>query len=213
MAFGETSISALLAAARQRIEISDARWEDVERSATARLADLLARNRSRAIDVPTQLWLERSSTVLAVYLELRAVTESSQALDIILKAITAPFAQQIASYLEGRFGISQTAPHEAFVRIRENFKRRGEERFGKAFAYTQDVQDEQRSFTNIERCFFNDYFRANGAPEVTSVFCALDRVWADALESGPYGVRFDRPTTLAQGADACRFQFSRRTQG
>ncbi len=137
------------------------------------------------------------------------LAEPASVLTIIRAALTAPFEQQVSQYLDGRFGISQAAPQEAFVRIAENFKRRGEERFGRAFAYVQDVQDAERSFTNIARCFFNDFFRTNGAPEVTAVFCALDKVWAEALESGPYGVRFDRPTTLAEGDDACRFQFRR----
>lgn len=210
LSFGETSIESLIAAARQRIDLNEGSWADIERTATARAAELRERNKSRAVDPPTQLWLERSSIVLAVYLELRPLAESVDVLTVIRTALIAPFAQQVNQYLEGRFGISQTAPREAFVRISENFKRRGEERFGKAFAYVPDVQDGTRSFTNIARCFFNDYFRSNGAPEVTSVFCALDKVWADALDAGPYGVRFERPTTLAQGADACRFQFSRK---
>jgi hypothetical protein len=52
------------------------------------------------------------------------------------------------------------------------------------------------------------YFPANGAAKVTSIFCALDNVWVDALHETRYGVRFERPSNLAQGADACRFRFS-----
>jgi L-2-amino-thiazoline-4-carboxylic acid hydrolase len=184
-------------------------WSEIERCAEGRAREIVERNAARAIDAPTQLWLQRSAVVLAVYQELRSLAEPPRVLAVIREALTRPFEQQVGPYLEGRFGISAAAPQEAFVRISENFKKRGEERFGKAFAYEQDVQDGTRSFTNIARCFFNDFFRANGAPEVTAVFCALDKVWANALENGPYGVRFDRPTTLAQGDDVCRFQFSR----
>jgi hypothetical protein len=49
-----------------------------------------------------------------------------------------------------------------------------------------------------------------GAPRLltmTPLFCALDKVWAEALEQPQYGVRFERPTTLARGDDVCRFQF------
>jgi len=209
LSFGETSIEALLAAARSSIAPGARDWQEIERSAETRMRGIVERNAVRAIDAPTQLWLQRSAVVLAVYQELRPLADPSKVLAIICEAMTRPFEQQVGPYLEGRFGISEAAPQEAFVRISENFKKRGEERFGKAFAYEQDVQDSARSFTNIARCFFNDFFRANGAPEVTAIFCALDKVWANALESGPYGVRFDRPTTLAQGDDACRFQFSR----
>jgi hypothetical protein len=41
------------------------------------------------------------------------------------------------------------------------------------------------------------------------IFCALDSVWIDELHQPRYGTRFARPTTLAKGDDACRFQFSR----
>ena len=98
-------------------------------------------------------------------------------------------------------------PQEAFSRISENFQKRGEQRFGSAFRYAADVRDAKRNFVNIERCFFNDFFRVNQATEVTSLFCALDKVWAETLEQPRYGVRFERPTTLADGDDACRFQF------
>ena len=201
-----------MAAAQLRIDAGTRTWREIEESAANRTLQLVTRNSSRAVDAPTQIWLQRSALVLAVYQELCLCSEPASVLAIIREALIAPFEQQVSQYLDGRFGISQAAPQEAFVRISENFKRRGEERFGKAFAYVQDVQDEKRSFTNIARCFFNDFFRSNGAPEVTAIFCALDKVWAEALESGPYGVRFDRPTTLAQGDDACRFQFSRSTQ-
>ena len=100
-------------------------------------------------------------------------------------------------------------PAEAFAMVSENFEARGQARFGAAFEYVSDVQDATRSFTNIRRCGFNDFFRANRAPEVTRVFCALDIAWADEMERRRLGVRFERPTTLARGDDACRFQFTR----
>ena len=78
------------------------------------------------------------------------------------------------------------------------------------FRYATDIRDGRRNFVKIERCFFNDFFRENRAPEVTSLYCALDKVWADVLEEQRYGVRFERPTTLANGDDACRFRFHKR---
>jgi hypothetical protein len=120
------------------------------------------------------------------------------------------FRNGLSGYLESRFGIADEAPHQAFARISESFHKRGEERFGLTFRYPADIRDGRRNFVNIERCFFNDFFRANRAPVVTSLFCALDKVWAEPLEEHRYGVRFERPTTLANGDDACRFQFHKR---
>jgi hypothetical protein len=162
-----------------------------------------------AQDAPGEQWLRTSSTVLAAYEALKPAIGGPELLALFREALEGPFRQQIANYMENRFGISESAPEEAFARIAENFQKRGEQRFGLAFRYAADIRDSGRNFVNIERCFFNDFFRANHAPEVTSLFCALDKVWANALEQPRYRVRFERPTTLADGDDACRFQFSK----
>jgi len=125
------------------------------------------------------------------------------------EALTRPFQEQITSYIEARFGIVQDAPEEAFSNISRNFKSRGEVSFGRSFRYADEVWDDRRVFVNIERCLFHEFFRRNGALEVTPILCALDNVWADELSKARYGVRFERPTTLARGDDACRFQFTK----
>ena len=50
---------------------------------------------------------------------------------------------------------------------------------------------------------------ARSRPEVehSVVCCAMDYVWAEELAHPRYHVRFERPTTLAVGDDACRFRF------
>jgi hypothetical protein len=210
LAFAETTVEALLAAARPHIDDLGGRsLGELERDVRQRVSSLVGQNAHLALDAPTGQWLLRASIVLAVYQVLEPLAGSAPVISILRDAMIEPFREKMSGYLLNRFGISQDAPAEAFTRIAENFKARGEERFGKAFVYVQDVQDADHTFTNIHRCFFNDFFRANGAPEVTSIFCALDNVWVDSLHETRYGVRFERPTNLAQGADACRFQFSR----
>ena len=175
LSFGETSAPALLSAARARISAPGARtWDEIEAAVSARARSLLEQNAHRASDPPTQQWLTTSSLVLAAFQELESLASTTEVLSILRDALTAPFKERVSQYLVARFGISSDAPDEDFARVSENFKRRGEERFGKAFVYVQDVQDATHSYTNIQRCFFNDFFRANGAPQVTSVFCALD---------------------------------------
>ena len=212
LSFGDVSLNALLTTARAKLAPLVGRsWHEIERAVSARANNLVESNAHRAVDAPTQQWLQRSSLVLAAYQELEPLAGRVEVLSVLCEALTVPFKGGVSRYLAERFGVSDDAPHEAFVRISENFKKRGEDRFGQAFVYDEDVQDATRSFTNIRKCFFNDFFRANGAPELTSIFCALDKIWADALEEQRYGVRFDRPTTLAQGDDACRFQFSKKS--
>jgi L-2-amino-thiazoline-4-carboxylic acid hydrolase len=209
LSFAETTVEALLAAAIPKIDRHGRSPAELEDEVRVRVSELVERNTHLALDAPTLQWIHRASVVLAVYQVLGPLAGGDEVISILRDAMTEPFREKMSGYLLNRFGISQDAPAQAFDRISENFKTRGEERFGKAFLYVQDVQDANRSFTNIRRCFFNDFFRANGAAEVTRIFCALDNVWVDSLHETRYGVRFDRPTNLAQGADACRFQFSR----
>jgi hypothetical protein len=210
LSFGSTSVASLVSAVRATLDpVIPVDWERVETRVGTQVEQLIEANRQFIQDAPSEQWLRASCVVLATYQVLKPHFEGPQLLSVFLKAMAAPFREGIAGYLESRFGIARDAPQEAFSRITENFQKRGEERFGASFRYATDIRDAKRNFVNIERCFFNDFFRANQAREVTSLFCALDKVWAEALEQRPYSVRFERPTTLANGDDACRFQFHR----
>jgi len=209
----EAIVTNLLKAVRLQItDLHGWSWVELEATIRARAAIVLKHNEAPAIDDPSRLWLLLSSIILAAYQELRPLVGDAQAvLSILRNVMAAPFKERLTTYIAERFGISQDAPEEAFARIAENFKARGEERFGQAYSYVQEVQDEGRSFINIQKCFFNDFFRSNGMPEVTVIFCAMNNQWAEELEKPQYGVRFARPTTLARGDDMCRFQFTRTT--
>lgn len=206
-------VTNLLKAGRSQItDLHGRSWQELEASVRARATMLVEQNEARAIDAPSRQWLLLSCIILAAYQELRPLVDDAQAvLSILRDAITVPFTEHLTAYIADRFGISRDAPEEAFTRIAENFKARGEERFGKAYIYIQEVQDAERSFVNIQKCFFNDFFRANGMPELTLIFCAMDNLWAKELEKPSYAVRFECLTTLAQGGGMCRFQFSRRS--
>ncbi len=209
----EVIVTNLLKAVRSQItDLYGRPWQEFVASVRARATMLVEQNEARAIDTPSRQWLLLSCIILAAYQELRPLVDNAKAvLSILRDAITVPFTERLTAYIADRFGISQDAPEETFTRIAENFKVRGEERFGKAYTYVQDVQDEWRSFINIQKCFFNDFFRANGLPELTPIFCAMDNLWAEELKKPCYGVHFECPTTLAQGGDMCRFQFTKRS--
>ena len=205
-------VTNLLAAVRPQVtDLHGRSWEEIETAVRDRMIELTEQNKARMIDAPSRQWLLLASMVLAAYRELLPLVGDEQTgLSILCNAMATPFNERLTDYITDRFGISQDAPEEAFNRIAENFKARGEERFGKAYTYVQEVQDEGRSFINIQKCFFDDFFRANEIPEVTSIFCAMDNLWAEELEKPQYGVRFERPTTLARGDDMCRFQFTKK---
>lgn len=211
LSFGDTSIGSLVAAVRSAHPeaCDEAAWQRVADDGALREEALVREHHGMALDAPAEQWLRTCSIVLAAYRALVPFVPGPRLVELFLEAMASPFRDRIATYLDSRFGIADGAPGEAFARISENFQARGEQRFGRAFRYSADVRDATRNFVNIERCFFNDFFRRNDARELTAIFCALDKVWAEELAKPRYGVRFDRPTTLANGDDACRFQFSK----
>ena len=186
------------------------RWQ-VARASVRLDASRIAEESSQLAEDPAAVrWIGFSSIVLATYRSLRSsLGDEGRALTMLREALTCPLRDQIVPYIEARFGILEEAPEEGFQRVSENFRSRGEVSFGRGFRYVDDVRDDRRAFVNIDRCLFNEFFRQNGAPEITPILCALDNVWADELSKPEYGVRFERPTTLAGGDDACRFQFTK----
>jgi len=56
-------------------------------------------------------------------------------------------------------------------------------------------------------CFYNDYMREMGAPELTPIFCEMDVRQAECF---PPQIEFERTRTMAAGGDICDFRFYRR---
>lgn len=162
---------------------------------------------------PSRRWMAVAWIVLLAYRALRLLVGSERAIAAIRDVLSRQFRRHKATYMEERFGIDPSRPGDAFDRIARNYQRRGIELFGPRFTYIQVVQTPGESHTHITKCFFNDFFRQHRAPEAVKIFCALDAVWIDELHDPRYATRFERPTTLASGGDACRFQFSRLSSG
>jgi len=166
-----------------------------------------------AKDLQSQNNVRMSSFGIGCY---RAVTEISgdklKALDIVQSASAKAFKAMVGDYILARFNVDPQRPQEAFDRIAERFKAGGEERFGDVFKYDQVVQSDEESFVNISKCFFCGFMAHHGVPELTTLHCNMDAVWAEELEKEKYGVKFERPTLMSLGDDACRFQFTRKSK-
>ncbi len=180
--------------------------EEIRRLDTA----LQQTNAWRAGDLPGALYVKISCCLLAVYRTLLPHFQESRALLDHMKAVIdlVNFQGGMDAFLLDHYGISKDAPDEAWNQICANFIPRGRERFGSGWVVEQGIRDEKRCFFHFRRCGFADFFLENNAREVLYLLCATDYAWGDALEE-KYGIRFERPTTLAEGADACRFQLFR----
>jgi hypothetical protein len=158
---------------------------------------------------PSIRWRRLSRGILAAYRVLRPVLGRNRAMTLLQSILARRLRHDMPAYLENRFGIRTDAPEGAFDAVSVNFVGRGKRMFGAGFEFEHTLRDETRSFFEVRTCFFHDYFTARDAPELTAVFCTLDTVWIDELADPRYGIRFERPATLADGADACSFCFYR----
>lgn len=162
------------------------------------------------IDEPSAGIVAQTALVSATHDVLcEAGVDGQTAIRAMVDALAVWVRANAQAYSLARLGISPEAPDQAFESARENFKARGEQRFGRHFEYVQEVADDERSFVNIHRCLYHALGRHLGKTEVTPVFCAMDMIWAEDATRAPYNLAFQRPTTLAAGGDRCRFQFFR----
>lgn len=84
---------------------------------------------------------------------------------------------------------------------------------GNYFLFEHRIDPGRRHEAVVKRCLYNEVTREEGAPELMSVFCRLDRSIFDNLRLKRHGMRFSRPTTLADGDDSCNFILERAAAG
>ncbi|MBI4618281.1 MAG: L-2-amino-thiazoline-4-carboxylic acid hydrolase [Planctomycetes bacterium] len=81
--------------------------------------------------------------------------------------------------------------------------------YGATFAFEHARDDKDAFHQDVTKCFYFDFFKAEGVPELTRMFCDSDEIWMDALNRGHFGIRVERPTTLAFGGTGCPFHVDR----
>lgn len=175
---------------------------------------IFADNRDLAVDAGGEIALRLSSLVLAARNTIALlIADREEILRVLSETIVEPRRPAVRAWLGTRMGITREAADQAFQKAAENFRPVGAATFGRSFVYEQESQTPTHSVVAIRRCLFNDFFRRNEATELTPLFCALDNLWANELNTGPYNVSFERPTLLSAGDDSCRFQFTRVDKG
>jgi hypothetical protein len=182
-------------------------WADLAAEIEAQTVELRTSNAGRMKNPKHAWYLNLSCSILAAYRTLAPHFEKQQDLIDLMQKVTNDlfYAEGIDNYLERRFSIKPNLPDLAWECVCTQFKAKGEDQFGSAWHYEQSIKDDYRCFVNVTKCGFADFFMENDARELVYIFCALDYVWGDALEK--YGIRFERPTIIPEGSDACRFQF------
>jgi len=187
--------------------MEELQWPELSQEITALDRQLQKANVWRAQDKQGTIYLKISCMLLASYRILQCLFENEDSLlDIIQEFITETYiGQNMDAFLQNHFGISPDSPDEAWERLCENYVAKSSERFGCNWVFEKGIKDQRRFFVNVSKCGYADFFLNHGARDLLYTLCASDYTWGDGLKE--YNIRFERPTTLSEGSDACRFQF------
>lgn len=187
-------------------------WAGLRKSIHDHQRLLYGANAWRIQHPPDWFNLEWTVLVLAAYRALQPWCRNpEQVTEALRVSFAAPFRKFARLALIVRYGVSPLQPEKAFSVVGPRFISKGERFFGRSFVYRQDLLNDKQSFISIHKCFFNDFFVGNGAPELTRLFCHVDTLFVDELNQPRYRMRFERPTAMGYGDDKCRFQFTKTT--
>jgi hypothetical protein len=101
-----------------------------------------------------------------------------------------------------------TFSRDPFAAITHAGKQRALEQYGREWEFRIEETDRCFSMT-ATKCFYADFFRAVGVPQLTRVFCHWDQNWIEPIDPARHKIRFDRPTTMGYGGRECPFIFKR----
>lgn len=183
----------------------EARFQELEHTILSEAATLEAAHQDWVKDASSKSNLKMTALVLASYYALQSILPRDETLALLRTAMIEPFYESI------RQGTAQGLDHtpDALAMMATITKQKQHSLYGTGFVFEQERDDANAFLVNIQRCFYHSFFVANGAPELTPIFCDWDTCWADAIDPARHGLRFERPTTLGYGGDRCRFYFFR----
>jgi hypothetical protein len=157
------------------------------------------------LDEPARYHLKAGAIVLAAYLALQPTMPRHEVLALLREALVGPLRDSIRQSTAGWLDHAPD-PYAALVGVARSRERHF---FGQSFTFERPRDDDRAYFVDITRCLWHSFFVAESTPELTSLFCAFDTNWIDAIDPDRHGVRFSRPTTLGHGGRMCPFHFYR----
>jgi hypothetical protein len=158
-------------------------------------------------DKPSWLHLNMAVLVLAAYKALESRVADRK---LLLRSLSESFRQPAAEMVKSGMRSSLDAAEDPLKELEKSSQSMITWKFGETFTVSQETAKDGNAFANVvTRCFWHEFFRSQGVPELTWVFCDWDSLWVGEISSEHHAVKFSRPTTLSAGDNNCRFQFDR----
>lgn len=197
-------IQAFLEAIEQRIVQTAERQQTIQAIQGQQVA-LEASYQDWMVDEQARYNLKTGAVVLAAYRVLQDRMGREDLLALLREAFTGPLREAIRT---GTAQMLDRAP-DPFSAMVATSKAREALFFGQSFTFERPRDDERAYYADVTRCLWHSFFVANGAPELTPIFCDFDAGWIGAIDPARHGFRFGRDTTLGYGGALCPFHFFR----
>ena len=162
-------------------------------------------HRGWIVDEAAEANLHMLAAVLATYRVLAGTMPRDRLVTLVRECFAGQFRDVVRDGT-ARWLDAADDPFGAMVNLS---KAREQHSFGAGFQFEHERDDAQAYVLNVRGCFYHNFFAANGAPELTPVFCDFDLGWIEAIDPSRHGLRFERPTTIGHGGEMCPFRFFR----
>lgn len=166
------------------------------------VADMMASEGDFATDLVTRNHLLVGSCVVCAYRRWLAIGLRKQAAKAKVGRSIANLSARSSRFL---LRLIYLFSRDAF----ETTRRYTSEKIGAVYGPSFDIEfgEIEGGFVSIvNACGYRAFLCRHGVEELLGLFCEWDRVWIGAL---PDTIDFNRPSTIAQGAETCRFEFTR----
>jgi hypothetical protein len=143
--------------------------------------------------------------VLAAYREMRGQLAELEAFELVRTVMFRTFQKPMRFFTRLWLWLSR----DPLKRLRgQRWKNFSQRMYGASLEFDQEETENSVDLL-VRRCGFHQFFREQGEPALTRVFCGWDRNWMDIVDRSGRSVRTERPSTISTGGDCCRFRLVR----
>lgn len=158
-------------------------------------------NRDLLIDRPAHQNMTMAAVVLASYRALMAELDDEAK---VIRALKDTFCKFVKAPLQLGLRTALTLSGDPLKLVAKAFSNSVCEKvYGATFVFETELTPYQLRL-ETKRCFFFEFFRAQGLPHLTEVLCAWDSNWVDVVNNGRWGVRAVYHSRYSTGGTVCR---------
>ena len=177
------------------------RKDDVLAAIKARAEEIVEADEDMATDGPGKGALASCAVVLASYEKLLPVFEEDERRTILfLQHVMGGVLERPYEILFGTLSKREDALdklEKACGSMKAIYPAYFEWEFGRPDPGTFDMK--------VKRCFFHDFFARHDAALLTTIMCAFDVTFMQAIDPAVSGLRAERTSLISLGDDECRF--------